>query len=286
MTLRSEDGRVGVELKTTRWEVDRGVGTLVLSRPAAHNAWTGRMHMEMRHLLQRAEDDAGIRIVVITGDPDGRHFCPGADTAALEVHVARGAYDAGTTPDIATPGFGRRSEFDDDFAYFLGMETVVIAAVNGAAAGVGFALACWCDVRFIAADAKLTTAHGRLNLPAEYGLSWILPRLIGRGRASDLLLSSRVFRGSEAAEMGLGTAVGADDVLHEAQQYAHGVVTTVSPHSLRATKLQLAVDSVRNDPAESVRDAQQRLEQMMTEGDFREGTAALKERRDAEWRDQ
>ena len=275
-----------MELKATRWDVNHRVATITLSRPAAHNAWTGRMHTEMRHLLERVESDRSIPVVVITGDPEGGTFCPGADTAALQTHAERGHYDAGTPDDIARPGFGIRSEFDADFAYFLGMETVTIAAVNGAAAGVGFALACWCDLRFIADDAKLTTAHGKLNLPAEYGLSWILPRLIGRGRASDLLLSSRIIRGSEAAALGLATqALPAAEVVTAAHDYAQRLVTEISPHSLRATKRQLAVDAVSDNPATSVRDAQDRLEQMMTEDDYREGTAALVNRRRAQWRD-
>jgi hypothetical protein len=134
---------------------------------------------------------------VVTGA--GRGFCAGADTRALEGHVERGGYDAGTPPDLARPGYGVRPEFDADFAYHFGMAKPVIAAVNGPAAGVGFALACYCDLRFAAAGAKLTTSHGRLGLPAEYGLSWLLPRLIGLTRAADLLLSSRVVLAEEAA---------------------------------------------------------------------------------------
>jgi enoyl-CoA hydratase/carnithine racemase len=275
-----------MDLLTTRWSEHDGVATLTLSRPASHNAWTGRMHTELRHLLESAESDRSVRAIVITGDPDGRTFCPGADTKALQGHVERGGYDAGTPDDLANPGFGVRDQFDADFAFFLGLETITIAAVNGAAAGVGFALACWCDIRFVADDAKLTTAHGKLNLPAEYGLSWILPRLIGRGRASDLLLSSRVVLGGEAAELGLANqALPADDVAAAAHRYARQLVTEVSPHSLRATKRQLAVDAVSDNPATSVRDAQSRLEQMMTEDDYREATAAFVDRRPSTWRD-
>jgi enoyl-CoA hydratase/carnithine racemase len=275
-----------LQLKVTRWELDHGVATLTLSRPKSYNAWTGRMHTELRHLLQRAESDRTIRVVVITGDRGGGTFCPGADTAALQGHADRGAYDAGTPNDIATPGFGVRDEFDTDFAYFFGMETITIAAVNGAAAGVGFALACWCDLRIVADDAKLTTAHGKLNLPAEYGLSWILPRLIGHGRAADLLLSSRIVLGPEAVDLGLATrSLPTERVLDAAQHHAHRLVADISPHSLRATKRQLAVDATHDNPAASIRDAQHRLEQMMSERDYREGTAAFIGRRPPDWHD-
>ncbi|MEM7139410.1 MAG: enoyl-CoA hydratase-related protein [Actinomycetota bacterium] len=273
-----------LELKTTRWDVDDGVATITLSRPASNNAWTGRMHTELRHLLERAEHADDVRVTVITGDPAGRTFCPGGDAKALAGHAERGGYDAGTPPDIANPGYGVRDEFDADFAYLLGMETVTIAAVNGAAAGVGMALLCWCDLRIIAADAKLTSAHGKLNLPAEYGLSWILPRLVGRGIASDILLSSRIVTGDEAGRIGLANAVvERDEVLATARAHARSLVDTVSPHSLRATKRQLAVDAVHEDPSRAVEDAQARLEAMMTEADYREGAAALNERRPPRW---
>jgi len=111
-----------MDLNTTSWQVTDGVGLLTLSRPASHNAWTGRMHTEIRHLLQTAEDDPSVRVVVITGDPEGSAFCPGADSDALEEHVERGGYDSGTPDDIATPGHGVRDEFDADFAYFQALK--------------------------------------------------------------------------------------------------------------------------------------------------------------------
>ncbi|MGZ0218217.1 MAG: enoyl-CoA hydratase [Actinobacteria bacterium] len=273
-----------MELKTTRWDLVNGVGTITLSRPHRHNSWTGRMHTELRHLLQTAEDDPSIRVVVITGDPDGKTFCPGADSKALETHVDRGGYDAGTPDDIANPGYGIDPTFDADFAYFLGFETITIAAVNGAAAGVGLVIACWCDIRIVAEDAKLTTAHGKLNFPAEYGLSWLLPRLIGLSRATDLLLTSRSILGGEAADMGLANrSVARADVLATAHNYARTLVDTISPHSLRATKRQLAFDMTHNDPSRSIRDAQARIDQMSREPDYREGTAALIEKRAPGW---
>lgn len=274
-----------MDLKTTWWSAGEpaGVATITLSRPERRNSWTGRMHTELRHLLQRAEDDPSIRVVVITGDPAGRTFCPGADSKALETHVERGGYDAGTPPDIATPGHGVDPAFDADFAFFFGLDVVTIAAVNGAAAGVGLALACWCDLRVATSGATWTTAHGKLNLPAEYGLSWLLPRLIGHGRAADLLLSSRRFTSDEADRMGLVTQLVDEDCLAAAHELAASLVADVSPHSLRATKRQLVIDATHDDPGRSVRDAQARLDQMATEDDYREAMAAFLERRPPRW---
>lgn len=102
-----------------------------------------------------------------------------------------------------TPVTASGPEFDTNFAYHFGLSKPVIAAINGPAAGVGLVLACFADIRFAAPGVKLTTAHGRLGLPAEFGLSWLLPRLIGLSRAQEILLSSRVFLSDEAAEIGL-----------------------------------------------------------------------------------
>jgi enoyl-CoA hydratase/carnithine racemase len=265
------------DLKVTRYGLDRAVATITLVRPERLNAWTGRMHTEYRALLARAADDPAVRVIVVTGA--GRGFCAGADTRALEGHVERGAYDPGTGADLARPGFGVRPEFDADFAYHFGIAKPIIAAVNGPAAGVGFALACYCDLRFAATGAKLTTSHGRLGLPAEYGLSWLLPRLMGLTRAADLLLSSRVVLAEEAVTLGLVNRVVAPESLMEATyDYAHTLATEISPASLAATKLQMYLD-LHRDAATSVRDAAVRLDQMMTGTDFHEGVAALAERR-------
>jgi enoyl-CoA hydratase/carnithine racemase len=265
------------ELKVTRYEVADAVATITLVRPERLNAWTGRMHSEYRALLARAADDPGVRVVVVTGA--GRGFCAGADTRALEGHVERGHYDPGTGADLARPGYGVRPEFDADFAYQFGIAKPIIAAVNGPAAGVGFALACYCDLRFAAAGAKLTTAHGRLGLPAEFGLSWLLPRLIGLTRAADLLLSSRIFLAEEAAEMGLvNRVVEPDALLACTYDYAKALATEVSPASLAATKLQIYLD-LHRDAATAVHDSADRLDEMMKATDFSEGVAAMAERR-------
>ena len=277
-------GRVGEnvavelgELKVTRYEVVDAVATVTLDRPDRLNAWTGRMNTEYRSLLARAAADRSVRVIVVTGA--GRGFCAGADTRALEGHVDRGAYDPGTGEDLESPGYGVRPEFDAEFAYQFGIPKPIIAAVNGPAAGVGFALACYCDLRFAAAGAKLTSAHGRLGLPAEFGLSWLLPRLLGLTRAADVLLSSRVVLAEEAADIGLVNKVTApDELLATVYDYARMLATEISPASLAATKLQLYTD-LHRDAASAGRDAEERLRVMMTAPDFKEGVAALTGRR-------
>jgi enoyl-CoA hydratase/carnithine racemase len=271
------------ELKVTRYDVRDRVGTVTLNRPDRLNAWTGRMHAEYRALLSRAAADPAVRVIVVTGA--GRGFCAGADARALEGHVERGGYDAGLGDDVAMPGYGVRPEFDADFAYQFGILKPIIAAVNGPAAGVGLVLACYCDLRFAARGAKLTTSHGRLGLPAEYGLSWLLPRLIGVTRAADVLLSSRVVLAEEAEQLGLvNRALPPDELLPYTYEYARRLATEIAPSSLAATKFQLYRD-LHGDVASSVEDAAIRMETMMQGSDFAEGVQALTEKRSPDFED-
>lgn len=271
-----------MELKTLRTSHDGAVATVTLARPHRMNAWTGRMHTELRSVFAGLDDDPDTRVVIITGE--GRAFCAGADSQALASHVERGGYDAGTPDDLAMPGYGVRPELDADFAWLLGLDLVTIAAINGPAAGVGLALACFCDLRFAARGVKLTTAHGRLNLPAEYGLSWLLPRLIGMTHANDMLLSSRVVTTDEAMAMGLlNRLLPADEVLPAASAYADTLVATVSPASLSTTKRQIVVDQLHDDVGASVRHAQELLDTMTTEPDYAEAIRVFGSDEPARW---
>jgi enoyl-CoA hydratase/carnithine racemase len=268
-----------VELKATRYAIDAGVATVWLHRPHRHNAWTGRMHEEYRWIFGQLESDPAVRAVVVTGTPPA--FCVGADSEALAGQAARGGYDAGLPDEVARPGYGVRPELDHDFAWHYGLRRPVIAAVNGACAGIGLAVAAFADLRFVSATAKLTAAAPKLGLPAELGLSWVLPRLIGVTRAADLLLSGRVVTGQDTAAWGLWNSVEADGeaTLAAAEAYARRLATTASPESLAITKRQLYDDLLSHDVGASVEESKRLLDAMMGGPDFREGVAALREKR-------
>ncbi|MBK9972312.1 MAG: enoyl-CoA hydratase/isomerase family protein [Acidimicrobiaceae bacterium] len=268
-----------MDLSAVRFEIADRVATVWLHRPHRHNAWTGRMHSEYRWVLAHLDALPAVRAVVVTGTPPA--FCVGGDSAALAGHAERGAYDAGLATDLALPGYGVAPEFDADFAFQFAMRFPIIAAVNGACAGVGLALALFCDLRFGAATARLTTAAPKLGLPAEYGMSWQLPRLVGVTRAADLLLSGRVFTPAETIEWGMWNGVEADGeaTLAAAQQYALHLATGVGPQALATTKAQLYRDLLHHSPAAAIRDAQQLLERAMTTAEYREGVAALRAKR-------
>jgi enoyl-CoA hydratase/carnithine racemase len=272
-----------MDLKVTHYALDAGIATITLSRPQRRNAWTGRMHMEYRWCLAQADADPGVRVIVVTGDPEGRAFCAGADLGGLEKMSAQGEYDAGIDGEIATPGYGVHEAFDATFAYHFGVGKPIIAAMNGAAAGVGLVLAAFCDLRFAVAGAKFTSAHGRFNFPAEYGLSWILPRLVGITNANDLLLSGRVFLAEEAHTMGfLNQVLSAEALMDHVYDYARTMAESVSPGSLRETKRQLYSDQHRS-LAEAVRDSERLLQEMTRQPDCQEGVKAWQERRAPRW---
>jgi enoyl-CoA hydratase/carnithine racemase len=271
------------DLRAVRYEVADRIATVTLDRPDRLNAWTGRMHTEYRWCLDRAERDPGVRVVVVTGA--GRGFCAGADTGALEQHAEAGRYDDGVREPLAEPGYGVRTEFDHAFAFHYGMATPVIAAINGPAAGVGLVLACYCDLRFAAAGAKLTTSAPRLGLPAEYGLSWVLPRLVGLGHAADLLLSSRVVLAEEAAAMGLVNRVlPPESLLEHTDAYARALATEVSPASLRVTKHQLYGEQ-HDDVGTAVERSVALIDQMMGGPDYAEGVRAWMDKRPPDFPD-
>ncbi|MGP3956930.1 enoyl-CoA hydratase-related protein [Nonomuraea sp. 3N208] len=242
--------------------VDQGVLTLTFNRPDTLNAWTDAMGRRYFDLLAEAEQDPGVRAVVVTGA--GKGFCSGADFKTLNA-IQTGSYDE--TPDPRP----------NTFPTTIGKP--IIAAVNGACAGLGMVHALVCDLVFTAESAKWTTAFPRRGLIAEYGLSWMLPRIMGQQRAMDVLLSGRVFTGREAYELGLvNRVVPGDGVVAEAQAYARELAVHSSPASMAVIKRQVWRDwDVTLE--ESAKVAVQEMIASFGRTDFAEGVASFLERR-------
>ncbi len=266
-----------MEWKAVTYEVGDGVGLISLNRPHRSNAWTGRMAVEYRTAMQLAEHDERVGVIVVTGA--GRHFCVGADTRALDRFVETGEYESGVRDPLPEPGDPDHPAYGTLFGFPLAVAKPVIAAVNGAVAGVGFVLACFADIRFGAAGAKWTPSASKLGLPAEHGISWILPRLIGYARAAEWLFSSRVVLSEEAQAMGLVHAVHPPEQLLEATlDYARHLVDDAAPSSLRTTKRQLSLDLFR-PLVESAHEADRLVQGMIGSDDYRQGVRALIEKR-------
>jgi enoyl-CoA hydratase/carnithine racemase len=203
-------------------ERDGAVMLITLNRPERMNAWNNELEDRYFSILDEAEEDPAVRAIVLTGA--GRAFCAGADMANLQrIDQAAG-----------------RSARERSRTFPRTLDKPMIAAINGAAAGLGLVEALCCDVRFCTPEAKLTTSFARRGLIAEYGLSWMLPRLVGVGKAFDLALSGRVIRGEEAAAIGLvDRLVVAELLLEETMAYAHDLTQNCSPLSMAIIKRQL-----------------------------------------------
>ena len=216
----------------------------------------------------------------MTGTPPA--FCVGADSEALAGHAERGGYDDGLPAELATPGYGVRPEFDHDFSFHFGLPFVLVAAVNGAAPGVGLAVALFCDLRFVSATAKLTTAAPRLGLPAEYGMSWMLPRLDRRHpRQRPAPVRPCRHRRRDTPTGACGTA---SSPTARRRSPRRGATPPSSPRPsarppLRTTKRQIYDDLLRHDVGAALADARRLLVEAMSTAEYREGVAAFSERR-------
>jgi enoyl-CoA hydratase/carnithine racemase len=218
---------------------DSGVAVVTLNRPERMNAWGGGLAAEFYRCMDRAEADPSVRVVVVTGS--GRAFCAGADMGDLD--TIGGAGDA----DVSQLVGDRHPHF------VTTLRKPVIAAINGACAGIGLTQALMCDVRFAAAGAKFTTAFACRSLIGEYAISWILPRVVGWSAALDLLLSGRTFYAEEAA-------------------------ANCAPSAMAVIKRQVYDDALRDLVATSAH-AETLMHESMSRPDFIEGITAFFEKR-------
>jgi enoyl-CoA hydratase/carnithine racemase len=249
---------------------DSGVAVLTLNRPERMNGWGGGLATTFYSLLDDAEADPDVRAIVVTGN--GRAFCAGADMGNLNT-ISNATVDAAEGTDVGKLVGSRHPHF------VATLRKPVVAAINGACAGMGLTLALVCDVRFAAEGAKFTTSFARRGLIAEYGISWILPRVVGWGAAMDLLLSGRVFLADEAADLGLVKEVVApEDLMSRAIAYAEDIAANCAPSSLAVIKQQVYADSMR-DVFEASAVAEKLMHESMLRPDFIEGITSFFEKR-------
>jgi enoyl-CoA hydratase/carnithine racemase len=259
-----------------RYEVDDPVATITLDRPASLNAWTEAMDAEISSALRRAEADPAVVGIVVTGA--GRAFCAGADMKVL-TSLSDGA--AGAADDAATTTAS--ADADDDFAgrfpYVMTIDKPVIAAVNGAVAGMAFPFVLCCDLRFVSPDALFVTAFAQRGLIAEWGLSWLLPRLVGPAVALDLLFSSRRVSGDEAVRIGLANElVPGAQLLDHCRGYVEQLARTSSPTSMAVMKRQV-YEQLHRGLGVAERDSQRLMVESFGRPDFREGVRSFVEKR-------
>lgn len=201
-----------------------GVAVLTWNRPERNNAWTVPMEVEYFGLLDECAHDESVRVIVVTGA--GRSFCPGMDAGVLADNALG---EASTDPHLRTP-----------FTFPRSIPKPIIAAINGACAGIGLVAAMNCDLRFASSSAKLTTSFAQRGIMAEHGVAWSLPRAVGLSTALELLFSARVIMAPEARELGLVDRVfEPGDLMASALEYARNLAQYSSPLAMGVMKRQV-----------------------------------------------
>jgi enoyl-CoA hydratase/carnithine racemase len=257
------------------------VARITLNRPDKLNAWTATMEQEVRSALDEAERDGQVRVIVLTGG--GRGFCAGADMSLLGAVARQGVSDLvreralrnkGREPDKAV-----RADFEKKYAYFLAAEKPVIAAINGPVVGLGLVIALYCDLRFASDAARFSTVFARRGLVAEYGMAWMLPRIVGPANALDLLLSARTIDAAEALRMGLANRVFPQEgFLDRVNEYARDLASNVSPRSMRVIKRQV-YEAMFQSLGEAFEASEREMLASLECEDFKEGVAHYLEKR-------
>ena len=246
-----------------------GVAVLTLNRPDRLNTWGGDIATAFYAGLDRAEEDPAVRVIVLTGR--GKAFCAGAQLGSMG-SVAQSIEKTDERKLASLVG-------DRQPHYLTSLCKPVIAAINGSCVGIGLTQALMCDIRFAAAGAKFAASFARRGLIAEYGVSWILPRLTGWGVALDLLLSGRTFLADEAAQLGLvKEVVPPEQLMMRAMDYAEEIARNCSPASMAVIKRQAYGDAMR-EVADASSRSEALLQASLQRPDVIEGITSFLEKR-------
>ncbi|MCY3885846.1 MAG: enoyl-CoA hydratase-related protein [Gammaproteobacteria bacterium] len=253
---------------------------ITMNRPDTLNALTDLTQAEIRHALNESEQNEDTIGTVLTGA--GRGFCSGVDMNALG-KMSEAGRRLGSTHDHlqASPG---NPDNDPNFAgspsYFLGLRKPLIAAINGACAGLGFSYATFADLRFVDSNARLTTSFAQRGLIAEHGTSWMLPRLIGPAHALDLFWTSRKFDGEEAFRIGYANKLcEPGNCVDDAVQYLNQLAKSCAPKSIMMMKRQV-FKHLNRELAPAMKESTDWMDESLKANDFREGVQSFVERRE------
>ncbi|MDC3299493.1 enoyl-CoA hydratase-related protein [bacterium] len=255
------------EFETLLVEHDRGVTVLTLNRPERRNAFDSVMTNELARAMRVLDDDDAVRVIVVTGA--GKAFSVGADISGGIV-----------------PGRGARREGPSDPVLLRPWElrTPVIAAINGAAVGMGLTYPLMWDIRIASEDAKMGFVFTRRGLVPEGNASWLLSRLVGASVAIELLLTGRIFSGAEAERLGLvSKAVPANRVLDNAVELAVDIAANTSPAATAVTKRLFYRSLEQPDRIEARREELEYFRWASGQPDAKEGVQAFLEKRIPEW---
>ena len=261
------------------YEIDGAVAVLTMNRPNTLNALTDLTQAEIRHALAASESNPSIIGTVLTGA--GRGFCSGVDMNALGKMSEAGRHVGATHEHLAaeTGNPLRDKNFTLSTSYFLGLRKPLIAATNGACAGLGFSYATFCDLRFVEKSAKLTTSFAQRGLIAEHGTSWMLPRLVGPAVALDLFWTSRRFDGVEAFRIGYANHLCDDgQSVTDAVAYLNAINEHSAPNSIMMMKRQV-YRHLNAELGDAMNESNTWMDESLARGDFKEGVSSFVEKR-------
>ena len=264
------------------YEVNDPVAVITFNRPQALNAFTYRTLAELRHAVGAAEADTKVVGIVVTGS--GRGFSAGMDMNALGEMTKTGESGGGDYGLRSHPGDPEMgANFERMFTYLMAVRKPVIAAVNGACAGLGFSLACMMDMRFVERQARFITSFSARGLVAEHGTSWILPRLIGPSKALDIFWTGRRIEGEEALELGLANRLCENgQSVADASEFIRGLARTASPRSLMEMK-QMVYRHLNMELGPAIDETQARQDASLKRPDFTEGVRSFVEKREPQF---
>ena len=252
------------------------VATVTMNRPEKMNAWTPKMGAEMRTAMLDAERDPDIGAIIVTGA--GRAYCAGADMGALS-NIAAGNASARTAEAPDEWLAAQRVDYRNTYSWPLALNTPVIGAINGACVGLGFTTCLYQDIRIASENARMGLIFVQRGLAIEHGSSWMLPRIIGLARATELALTGRLVDANEALEMGLvNRVVPQDRLMATAREIASGIALKCSPLGVAQAK-KMIYQHLFTDLATGVRDDDASMEMMTRSEDFKEGVKAFVEKR-------
>ena len=241
--------------KNILYESRDGIATITLHRPEKLNAYTLQMGEEIVHAFREAHGDSEVRAVILTGS--GRGFCAGVDLEHLKAHQSE---DNASGPKLGEEDFLRKLPLE-----LLEFPKPVIAAINGHAIGVGVTMTLPCDIRIAAENAKIGLTFARLGILPGLGSTHLLPRLVGRAKALELVMTARVILAPEAAAIGLvNRVVAPEDLLDEARNIASQLAES-DPEVLAAAKRAISfgegstmAEAMKNEQSASIKLRQKR----------------------------
>jgi enoyl-CoA hydratase/carnithine racemase len=264
--------------ETILYDVEDGIATITLNRPDKMNAFTARMMADMIEAFDATDADDAVKAVIVTGA--GRAFCAGADLsgggATFDV-AARGNEPeraSGRVGDIQRDGGGRLT-----LRIYDSLKPV-IAAVNGAAVGIGVTMQLPMDIRIASTDARFGFVFARRGIAPEACSSWFLPRLVGVSTALEWCYSGKVFPASEAKERGLVRSLHApEDLLPAARAIAREIIDNTAPVSVAVTRQLMWRGLTASHPMEAHRADSRAIQYRGRAEDAREGVSAFLEKR-------